>query len=196
MERGSVATPICGENPLLWLGLMLKGAKPGVGADRAMPFYSITPQQCRISWWSSPWYFGVSVSPCTCSHGILCCCMNSEHILWMSLTQRFAWLYTYPPLICFLQIFLPFFFSQGNLKSLFCISAVGKMSFPFIEDLKWIKRLNIVLLKPPHFNMGFLFKWNGKSFAQVKTDLGYMPAKKYIDMKLQQYKHTHLLHFD
>lgn len=44
--------------------------------------------------------------------------------------------------------------------------------------------------------MSFLFRGNGKSFDQVKTDLGCMPAKKYIDMKLQQYKHTHLLHFD
>lgn len=47
-EGGSVASPICRETPLL--SLMLKEAKPGVGADRAMPFNSITPQQCRISW--------------------------------------------------------------------------------------------------------------------------------------------------
>lgn len=72
---------------------------------------------------------------------------------------------------------------------------MGKMSFLF-KDLKWIKRSDIVLLKLLHFNMSFLFRGNGKSFDQVKTDLGCMPAKKYIDMKLQQYKHTHLLHFD
>lgn len=77
-----------------------------------------------------------------------------------------------------------FFFLQENLKPLFCINAVGKMSFLFIEDFKGIKRSDIGLLKSPYFNMSFLFEGNGKSFDWVKTDLGCMPAKKYTDTKL------------
>lgn len=75
------------------------------------------------------------------------------------------------------------FFPQENLKSLFYINAVGKMSILVIEDFKGIKRSDIDLLKSSYFNMSFLFEGNGKSFDWVKIDLGCMPAKKYTDTK-------------
>lgn len=54
---------------------------------------------------------------------------------------------------------------------------MGKMSF-FNRKFE-VKRYDIGLLKPPCFNMRFLFKGNAESFGQVKTNLGCMPAKKY-----------------